>query len=56
VRACLERDDLILRLAGTPVLDVRDLSVLIRGPLQTGIETNARYLRGDQIRTGTGLV
>jgi len=55
-RAGLERGDLILRLAGTPVLDVRDLSVLIRGPLQTGVETNARYLRGDQIRTGTGLV
>ena len=29
---------------------------LIRGPLQTGVETSARYLRGDQVRTGTGVV
>jgi len=55
-RAGLERGDLILQLAGTPVLDVRDLSVLIRGPLQTGVETSARFLRGDQVRTGTGVV
>jgi hypothetical protein len=55
-RAGLERGDLVLRLAGTPVLDIRDLSVLIRGPLQPGVETSARYLRGDQVRAGTGVV
>jgi hypothetical protein len=55
-RAGLERGDLILQLAGTPVLDVRDLAVLVRGPLQTGVETSARVLRGDQVLTRAGAI
>jgi PDZ domain/Activator of Hsp90 ATPase homolog 1-like protein len=55
-RAGLERDDLILQLAGTPVLDVRDLAVLVRGPLHTGVETTACVLRGDQVFTMAGTI
>jgi hypothetical protein len=55
-RAGLERDDLILQLAGTPVIDVRDLSILVRGPLQTGVETTARVLRGDRVVTTSGAI
>jgi hypothetical protein len=55
-RAGLERGDLLLQLAGTPVVDVRDLSVLVRGPLQTGTETTVRHLRGDRVLTGTGVI
>ncbi len=55
-RAGLERDDLILQLAGTPVVNVRDLSVLVRGPLQTGVDTSARVLRGDQVLTRNGTI
>ena len=54
--AGLESDDLILQLAGAPVLTVRDLSILVRGPLATGARTNARYLRGDKILTGAGTL
>jgi PDZ domain len=52
-RAGLQRGDLILQLAGAPILDVRDLSILTRGPLRTGVETIVRYLRGEQIQTAT---
>jgi hypothetical protein len=55
-RAGLRSGDLILQLAGTPVVNVRDLSILLRGPLQTGVETKVRYLRGDQILTGKGAI
>ncbi len=55
-RAGLQRDDLILQLSGTPVVDVRDLSVLVRGPLHTGVATTARVLRGDQVLTRTGTI
>jgi S1-C subfamily serine protease len=55
-RAGLERDDLILRLAGTPVLDVRDLAVLIRGPLRTGVETTAHVLRADRVVKVSGTI
>ncbi len=55
-RAGLEPGDLVVTLAGTPVIDVRDLSVLIRGPLQTGVETTARVLRGEQVLELTGTI
>ena len=55
-RAGLERGDLILRLAGTPALDVRDLAVLVRGPLQTGVETSAYVLRGEQVLRVSGSI
>src|SRR5438034_4150185 len=40
--AGLERGDLILQLAGTPVLDIRDLSMLIRGPLRPALTRRGR--------------
>jgi hypothetical protein len=43
------------RTARTPGLRISRLP-LDSGPLQTGVETSARFLRGDQIRTGTGVV
>jgi S1-C subfamily serine protease len=55
-RAGIERGDLILRLAGAPVLTVRDLSILTRGPLRTGVETEASVLRGDQVLTRTAAI
>jgi hypothetical protein len=55
-RAGLESGDLILQLAGAPVLSVRDLSILTRGPLHTGAEAKVRVLRGDQIRAATAIV
>jgi S1-C subfamily serine protease len=55
-RAGLQRGDLILQLAGTPVLDVRDLSILVRGPLQTGVATTARVLRGDRVFETSGTI
>jgi hypothetical protein len=55
-RAGLEPGDLIVQLAGAPVLDVRDLSILTRGPLRTGVEAKVRVLRGDQLRAATATV
>ena len=54
--AGMQRGDLIVAIAGAPVLDVRDLSVLVRGPLRAGTEIEARYLRGDEVRSGSGTV
>jgi PDZ domain/Activator of Hsp90 ATPase homolog 1-like protein len=54
--AGLQRDDLIVTLAGTPVVNVRDLSILLRGPLHTGVETKVRYLRGTEVRSATGVI
>jgi hypothetical protein len=55
-RAGMRPGDLILQLAGAPVLNVRDLSILVRGPLHAGTETTARYLRGAQILTGVATI
>ena len=54
--AGLESGDLILQLAGAPVIDVRDLSVLVRGPLRSGTEAEVRYLRGTEVRVGVGTI
>jgi hypothetical protein len=35
---------------------VRDLSVLVRGPLQTGVDATARVLRGDQLLTRSAII
>jgi hypothetical protein len=35
---------------------VRDLSVLVRGPLQAGVDTTARVLRGDQVLTRAAVI
>jgi PDZ domain-containing protein/activator of Hsp90 ATPase-like protein len=55
-RAGLERDDLILRLAGSPVLDVRDLAAVMRGPLRSGVEAKAHVLRGDRVLKLSGTI
>ncbi len=55
-QAGLEEGDLILQLAGAPVIDVRDLSILTRGPLEKGTETKVRYLRGTEVAAGTGTI
>jgi hypothetical protein len=55
-RAGLERGDLILRLAGAPILTVRDLSILTRGPLRTGVQAEVSVLRGDQVLTTKGAI
>ncbi|HZN14186.1 MAG TPA: PDZ domain-containing protein [Acidimicrobiales bacterium] len=55
-RAGLQPGDLIVLVDGTPVLDVRDLSVLTRGPLLGGGEATVRYLRGNEVLTGVATV
>ncbi len=55
-QAGLQSGDLILQLAGSPVLTVRDLSILTRGPLPTGTETKVRFLRGDQVLERSGTI
>jgi PDZ domain-containing protein len=50
VRAGLQRGDLIVTIAGSPVLSVRDLSILLRGPLHTGVEADVTYLRGSDVQ------
>lgn len=55
-RAGLQRGDLIVTLAGTPVVTVRDLSVLVRGPLHTGVEANVSYFRGTEVRTSRAVI
>ncbi|HYZ91725.1 MAG TPA: PDZ domain-containing protein [Actinomycetota bacterium] len=54
-QAGLQRGDLILRLAGAPVVSVRELSVLARA-LQPGAEAKVRFLRGTEARSGSGLL
>lgn len=55
-QAGMRRGDLILQLAGAPVVNVRDLSILTRGPLKTGTEWDVRYLRDRAVLTGTGVI
>ena len=50
--AGLEDGDLILKLQGSPIVTVKDLSVLTRGPLRPGAEVRVRVLRGiDDVST-----
>lgn len=55
-RAGLRPDDLILQVAGAPILTIRDLSILVRGPLRAGSETTVRYLRGDEVRRASATI
>jgi len=55
-RAGMQPGDLIVRLAGAPVITIRDLSVLTRGPLRTGVDTTAHYLRGEQLLKGEAAI
>ena len=50
--AGLEDGDLLLKLQGSPIVTVKDLSVLTRGPLRPGAEVRVRALRGiDDVST-----
>lgn len=55
-QAGMQEGDLILQLAGSPIVNVRELSVVMRGPLQTGTSAKARFLRGDEVLTGSGTI
>ena len=55
-QAGLQDGDLVLRVAGAPVVDIADLAVLVRGPLRTGQESRVRYLRGTEVLAGSGTV
>ena len=55
-QAGLQDGDLILHIAGSPVINVRDLSMIFRGPLRAGTEAKVRYLRGTEVRSGKGTV
>jgi hypothetical protein len=53
----MQADDLIVRLAGAPVVDIRELSVLVRGPLRrSGTETKVHYLRGNELLAGRASI
>ena len=54
--AGLEPGDLILQLAGSPILTIRDLAVLTRGPVRSGDSITVRYLRGVDDCVGRGEV
>jgi len=53
-QAGMQSGDLIVNLAGAPVLNIRDLSILTRGPLRPDTATEVRYLRGAEVLSGTG--
>ena len=51
----MQPGDLILTLAGAPVVDIRELSILLRSR-RPGTETKVRFLRGDQVLAGAGTI
>jgi hypothetical protein len=53
-QAGVEKGDLLLTIGGAPAITVRDLSVLVRGPVCNGAEVKLRYVRGAEILSGTG--
>ena len=55
-QAGIQRGDLIVQLAGSPITTVRDLAVLVRGPLRQLGTAKVRYLRGDQLQSGSGAI
>jgi S1-C subfamily serine protease len=54
-QAGVAADDLILTLAGAPVVSVRDLAVAVR-VLRSGAKAEVRFARGDEVRGGTGTL
>jgi hypothetical protein len=55
-RAGVADGDLFLTIAGSPVVNVRELSALVRGPLHPGVDVELRYLRGGKVLTGRGTI
>jgi len=47
--------DLIVTLSGSPIVNVRELSVLMRA-FKPGAEMSVTYLRGDELLKGVGLL
>jgi hypothetical protein len=54
-QAGVQPGDLLLSVAGAPVVVVRELAVLVRA-LRSGTEVTLQYLRADQVRTATGVL
>ena len=55
-QAGLRDGDLIVGLAGSPVVSIHDLAVLVRGPLRPGTEAKVRFVRGTELLRGVGQV
>ena len=55
-QAGMQKGDLILHVGGSPVVSVAELSAVMRGPLRTGTTAKARYLRADEILSGSGTI
>lgn len=47
--------DLLLTVAGAPVVTIRELSILLRS-MRPGTETKVRYLRGGEVLAGAGTL
>jgi hypothetical protein len=54
-QAGMRDGDLILTLSGAPVINVREMAILMRA-LRTGTEVKVAYLRGDERLTGHGTL
>lgn len=54
-QAGVQTGDLLLLVAGAPVVTVRELSILLRSR-RPGTETKLRYLRDDEILDGIGVL
>ena len=54
--AGLEPGDLLVSIAGTPVANVPDLAVLVRGALAPGVEVDVVALRGAERHEGRGAI
>jgi len=54
-QAGLREGDLVVRLAGSPVVGIPELAVLLRS-LRPGTATKVRYLRGADVLSGTGTM
>jgi hypothetical protein len=54
-QAGMEDGDLVLTLSGSPVITIRELSVVLRA-LRSGTETKVRYLREREVLSGKGTL
>jgi hypothetical protein len=54
--AGLSKGDLLLQVAGAPVVTIRELSILLRGPLAKGSTAKVRFLRGTDVLSGSGVL
>ena len=54
-QAGMVRGDLILTIAGAPVLTVRELAILVRS-FRTGTKEKLRFVRDVEVLTGSGTL